>query len=154
MAVPRAPLDYAALGEKRLIKKGPPRYLEKVFHSKNWTVYAVRNPSPLAIGGKMVKLTPQGFVVDASQPGTVLVRVHWTPYWSIEQGTGCVEQAPGGYTMIDVTTPGRFRVGIDFTPWRAVSSGPRCHQDPVIQYGTAQSSAGRAAAIARMGGSR
>jgi hypothetical protein len=154
VAVPRAPLDYAALGEKRLIKKGPPRYLEKVFHSKNWTVYTVRNPSPLAIGGKMVKLTPQGFVVDASQPGTVLVRVHWTPYWSIEQGTGCVEQAPGGYTMIDVTTPGRFRVGIDFTPWRVVSSGPRCHQDPVIQYGRAQSSAGRAAAIARMGGSR
>jgi hypothetical protein len=154
VAVPRAPLDYAALGEKRLIKRGPPSYLEKVFHSKNWTVYAVRNPSPLAIGGEMVKLTPQGFVVDATQPGTVLVRVHWTPYWSIEHGSGCVEQAPGGYTMIDVTTPGRFRVGIDFTPWRAVSSGPRCHQDPLIQYGTAQSSAGQAAAIAHMGGSR
>jgi hypothetical protein len=152
VAVPRAPLDYAALGEKRLLKRGPPSYLEKVFHSKNWTVYAVRNPSPLAIGGKMVKLTPQGFVVDASAPGTVLVRVHWTPYWSIEQGTGCVEQAPGGYTMIDVTTPGRFRVGIDFSPVRAVSSGPRCHQEPVIQYGSAQSSAAsRAAGIARMG---
>jgi len=26
VAVPRAPLDYAALGEKRLIKRGPPRY--------------------------------------------------------------------------------------------------------------------------------
>ncbi len=153
VAVPRAPLDYAALGEKRLIKKGPPSYLHKVFHSKNWNVYAVSHPSPLAIGGKMVKLTPQGFVVDASAPGTVLVRVHWTPYWSIEQGTGCVEQAPGGYTMIDVTTPGRFRVGIDFSPVRAVSSGPRCHQEPVIQYGSAQSSAGRAARIARMGGS-
>jgi hypothetical protein len=152
VAVPRAPLDYAARGEKRLIKKGPPRYLEKVYRSKNWTVYAVHNPSPLAIGGKMVKLTPQGFVVDADAPGTVLVRVHWTPYWSIEQGTGCVEQAPGGYTMIDVTTPGRFRVGIDFSPLRAVSSSPRCHQEPVIQYGTAQSSAaGRAARIAHMG---
>jgi len=155
VAVPRAPLDYAAQGEKRLIKKGPPRYLEKVYRSKNWTVYAVHNPSPLAIGGKMVKLTPQGFVVDADAPGTVLVRVHWTPYWSIEQGTGCVEQAPGGYTMLDITTPGRFRVGIDFSPVRAVSSGPRCHQEPVIQYGTAQSSAsGRAARIAHMGGNR
>jgi hypothetical protein len=153
VAVPRAPLDYAALGEKRLIKRGPPRYLEKVFQSKNWTVYQVHKPSPLAIGGKMVKLTPQGFVIDASAAGTVLVRVHWTPYWSIEQGTGCVEQAPGGYTMLDITTPGRFRVGIDFTPWRAVSSGPRCHQEPVIQYGSAQSKAGRAARIAHMGGS-
>ncbi|MDX6606732.1 MAG: hypothetical protein QOD14_1272 [Solirubrobacterales bacterium] len=155
VAVPRAPLDYAALGEKRLIKRGPPRYLERVFHSKNWNVYAVHNPSPLAIGGKMVKLTPEGFVVDASAPGTVLVRDHWTPYWSIEQGTGCVEQAPGGYTMIDVTTPGRFRVGIDFAPWRAVSSGPRCHQDPVIQYGSAQSSAAnRGTQSAHAGGSR
>jgi hypothetical protein len=152
VAVPRAPLDYAARGEKRLLKKGPPSYLHKVFHSKNWTVYAVQHPSPLAIGGKMVKLTPQGFVVDASAPGTVLVRVHWTSYWAIEQGTGCVEQAPGGYTMIDVTTPGRFRVGIDFSPVRAVSSGPRCHEEPIIQYGSSQSSSGRAAGIAHMGG--
>jgi hypothetical protein len=140
VAVPNAPLDYAALAEKKLIKRGPPRYLRKVFQSQDWTVYAVNKPSPLAIGGQMVKLTPQGFVVDASAPGTVLVRVHWTPYWSIEQGSGCVEQAPGGYTMIDVTTPGRFRVGIDFTPLRAVSSGPRCHQEPAIEYGSAQSS--------------
>jgi hypothetical protein len=137
VAVPHAPLDYAARPEKRMLKRGPPRYLDRVYQSPDWTVYKVRNPSPLAIGGKMVKLRPQGFVVDTSAPGTVLVRVNWTPYWSIEQGTGCVEQAPGGYTMLDVETPGRFRVGIDFSPVRAISSGPRCHEEPVIQYGSA-----------------
>jgi hypothetical protein len=154
VAVPRAPLDYAALGEKRLIKKGPPRYLEQVFHSKNWTVYAVKDPAPLAIGGQMVKLRPQGFVVDAQAPGTVLVRVHWTPYWSIENGTGCVEQAPDNYTMLDVQTPGRFRVGVDFSPFRAISGGPRCHQDPIILHGLAESRAMSAAQIARLSGSR
>jgi hypothetical protein len=137
VAVPHAPLDYAGRPEKRMLKRGPPRYLERVYRSQDWTVYKVRNPSPLAIGGKMVKLRPQGFVVDTSAPGTVLVRVHWTPYWSIEQGTGCVEQAPGGYTMLDVQTPGRFRVGIDFSPVRAISSGPRCREEPVIEYGSA-----------------
>ena len=137
VAVPHAPLDYAARPEKRMLERGPPRYLDRVYKSADWTVYKVRNPSPLAIGGKMVKLRPQGFVVDTSAPGTVLVRVHWTPYWSIEQGTGCVEQAPGAYTMLDVETPGRFRVGIDFSPVRAISSGPRCHEEPVIQYGSA-----------------
>jgi hypothetical protein len=137
VAVPHAALDYAGLPEKRMLRRGPPRYLERVYQSPDWTVYRVHNPSPLAIGGKMVKLRPQGFVVDSSAPGTVLVRVHWTPYWSIEQGSGCVEQAPGGYTMLDVQTPGRFRVGIDFSPVRAISSGPRCHQEPVIQYGSA-----------------
>jgi hypothetical protein len=137
VAVPHAPLDYAARPEKRMLERGPPRYLDRVYKSADWTVYKVRNPSPLAIGGKMVKLRPQGFVVDTSAPGTVLVRVHWTPYWSIEHGTGCVEQAPGAYTMLDVETPGRFRVGIDFSPVRAISSGPRCHEEPVIQYGSA-----------------
>jgi hypothetical protein len=137
VAVPHAPLDYAGRPEKKMLKRGPPRYLEPIYKSADWTVYKVQNPSPLAIGGKMVKLRPQGFVVDTSAPGTVLVRVHWTPYWSIEQGTGCVEQAPGGYTMLDVQTPGRFRVGIDFSPVRAISSGPRCNEEPAIQYGSA-----------------
>jgi hypothetical protein len=149
VAVPHAPLDYAGRPEKRMLKRGPPRYLERVYRSEDWTVYKVRNPSPLAIGGKMVKLRPQGFVVDASAPGTVLVRVHWTPYWSIEQGTGCVEQAPGGYTMLDVQTPGRFRVGIDFSPVRAISSGPRCREEPVIEYGSA--GADQPATIPRVG---
>ncbi len=140
VAVPDAPLDYAARAEKRLIRRGPPRYLERVFRSENWTVYRVRDPAPLAIGGRMVKLTPEGFVVDADAPGTVLVRVHWTPYWSIERGSGCVEQAPADYTMLEVTTPGRFRVGVDFAPWRAIDGGARCHQEPAIQYGSAQTS--------------
>ena len=141
VAVPHTELDYAARGEKRLLKRGPPGYLDKVFRDENWTVYKVEDPSPLAIGGKMVKLTPEGFVVDAEAPGTVLVRVRWTPYWSIERGTGCVEQAPDGYTMLDVETPGRFRVGVDFSPVRAISSGPRCNSEPEIEYGSAQTSA-------------
>jgi hypothetical protein len=140
VAVPHTTLDYAGLEEKRLIKRGPPSYLERVFRDQNWTVYRVKDPSPLAIGGKMVKLTPEGFVVDADAPGTVLVRVHWTPYWSIERGSGCVEQAPDGYTMLDVQTPGRFRVGVDFSPGRMISSGPRCHTEPEIEYGSAQTS--------------
>jgi hypothetical protein len=140
VAMPHTALDYAARGEKRLLKRGPPSYLEKVFKDENWTVYKVREPSPLAIGGKMVKLTPEGFVVDADAPGTVLVRVRWTPYWSIERGSGCVEQAPDGYTMLDAETPGRFRVGVDVAPWRAISSGPRCHSESEIEYGSAQSS--------------
>jgi hypothetical protein len=141
VAVPHAPLDYAGRPEKKMLKRGPPRYLQPIYKSTDWTVYKVSDPSPLAIGGKMVKLRPQGFVVDSSAPGTVLVRVHWTSYWSIEQGTGCVEQAPGGYTMLDIETPGRFRVGIDFSPVRAISAGPRCHEEPAIQYGSAGSGA-------------
>ncbi len=154
VAVPHTALDYAARAEKRLIRKGPPRYLERVFQSSNWTVYRVRNQAPLAIGGQMVKLTPQGFVVDAEAPGTVLVRVHWTPYWSIERGTGCVEQAPDDLTMLDVQTPGRFRVGVDFAPLRAISSPPRCHQDPIIRRGLSERQPARTPEIPPLGPGR
>ncbi|MGH2983043.1 MAG: hypothetical protein ACRDK5_02115 [Solirubrobacterales bacterium] len=141
IAVPDAPLDYAAESEAELIARGLP-YLEKAFTSADWTVYEVRDPAPLAVGaGDLVKLTPEGFVVDADAPGTVLVRVHWTPYWSIEQGTGCVEQSPGGYTTLDVTEPGRFRVGVDFSPLRALDGGPRCADRPIATIGLERTAA-------------
>ena len=80
-------------------------------------------------------------MVDASAPGTVLVRVRWTPYWSIERGTGCVEQAPGGYTMIDVTDPGPIPRRDRLRAMASGQLGPALPSEPVIQYGTAQSSA-------------
>ncbi len=130
IAVPGAPLDYAADNEARLIAQGAP-YLKLAFRSPDWSVYRVRNPAPVAIGaGELVKLTPEGFVVDAESRGSVLVKVNWTPYWSIEEGTGCVEQSPRGGTVLQVKEPGRFRVGVDFAPWRALSGGPRCANRP------------------------
>jgi hypothetical protein len=141
VAVPDAPLDYAAESEVKLIAREPP-YLEQAFTSADWTIYRVRDPAPLAVGaGDLVKLTPEGFVVDADAPGTVLVRVHWTPYWSIEQGTGCVEQSPRGYTTLDVTEPGRFRVGVDFSPLRALDGGPRCADRPIATIGLERTAA-------------
>jgi len=142
VAVPEAPLDYAAEGEAQLVARGVP-YLKPAFRSRDWTVYRVRDPAPLAIGaGELVKLTPEGFVVDADAPGTVLVKVHWTPYWSIEEGTGCVEQAPSGFTTLHVTEPGRFRAVVDFAPWRALSDGPRCADRPPATGGWEQALAG------------
>ena len=130
IAVPDAPLDYAAENEARLIAEGVP-YLKLAFRSPDWSVYRVRDPAPVAFGaGELVKLTPEGFVVDAESAGSVLVKVNWTPYWSIEEGTGCVEQSPGGGTVLQVREPGRFRVGVDFAPWRALSGGPRCANRP------------------------
>ncbi len=126
VAVPDAPLDYAGDAEARLIAKRPP-YLEPAFRSRDWTVYRVRNPEPLAIGAaRLTKLRPDGFNLLASDTGTALVRVRWTPYWAIQQGSGCVEESPRGFTRVTVDQPGPIRVGTDFSPLRIVSHGPRC----------------------------
>ena len=130
VAVPHTSLDYAAEDERRLIHHGLP-YLKRVFRSEDWTIYRVLDPQPLAIGpGKLVKLTPEGFVVDASRPGDFLVRVRWTPYWEIQQGTGCVEESLRGFTRLELTEPGRVKTGVNFAPWRAFDRGPRCAENP------------------------
>lgn len=129
VAVPRAELDYAGLAEARLIAAGLP-YLEKAFASKNWTVYRVLDPEPLALGvADVVKMTPEGVVLDAERPGTVLLRVRWTPYWSVAKGTGCVSDADG-FTRVRVQEPGKIRLAVSFAPWRAVISGSRCSVEP------------------------
>ena len=67
----------------------------------------MEDPAPLAVGaGDLVKLTPRASWSTPTLAGTVLVRVRWTPYWSIAEGTGCVEESPGGFTTLDVREPG------------------------------------------------
>ena len=135
VAVPGTTLDYAAEAEARLIARGLP-YLDLAFESEDWTVYRVRDPEPLAVGaGDLVKLTPEGFVVQADGPGSILVRVRWTPYWSVDEGTGCVEESPGGFTRVTVSEPGRLRIGVDFAPFRAISGGIRCADHPPVTSG-------------------
>ena len=130
VAVPGAPLDYAAEAEQRLIRQGLP-YLERVFTSPDWTVYRVRDPEPLAVGAAdLVKLKPEGFVIDAGAAGSTLVRVRWTPYWAIEEGTGCVEESPAGFTRVTAPESGRIKVGVSFAPLRAIGGGRRCGDHP------------------------
>ena len=135
VAVPHTELDYAGEAEARLIEKGLP-YLKRAFVSKDWTVYRVRDAAPLAIGaGERAKLTRQGFVVMADGPGTILVKVRWTPYWSIEEGTGCVEESARGFTRVTVPEQGLLKIGVDFSPLRALDRGQRCADRPAVRSG-------------------
>jgi hypothetical protein len=135
VAVPDAPLDYAAEAEHRLIQGGLP-YLEQAFASPDWTVYRVRDPEPLTVGAAdLVKLQPEGFVVDFNSAGSALVRVRWTPYWSIAEGTGCVEESPGGFTRVTTNGPGRLKAAVSFTPFRAIGGGRRCADHPPVTSG-------------------
>ena len=130
VAMPHSELDYAGEAEARLIKAGLP-YLTEVFSSRDWSVYEVEDPAPMAIGaGDLVKLKPEGFVVEADAAGSMLVRVRWTPYWQIAEGTGCVEESPTGFTRVTLREAGRLKIGVDFSPLRALSGGRRCADNP------------------------
>ena len=54
-----------------------------------------------------------------------MVKVRWTPYWSIEEGTGCVEESHERLHPGDrAASRGAFRIGVDFSSaLRALDGG-------------------------------
>jgi hypothetical protein len=127
VALPDAPLDYSSVAERRLILSAP-RYLDLRWRSPHWRIYAVRNPQPLVepMGGAAAHalwVGRQSFGLDVTRPGDFLVRVNFTPYWSIARGAGCLLRH-GEWTIAHASHPGILRVSADFSlgrAWNAVT---------------------------------
>jgi hypothetical protein len=122
VALPDAPLDYSSQEERRLILSEP-SYLSLRFRSRHWRIYEVRDPKPLvaplgAAAAETLWFGRQGFALDVKRPGEFLVRVNFTPYWSISRGAGCILRR-GDWTVARASHPGIFRVAADFSVGRA-----------------------------------
>ena len=131
IALPDAPLDYSSVAERRLILSAP-SYLDLRWSSPHWRIYAVRNPQPLVepIAGAAAHtlwVGRQSFGLDVSRPGDFLVRVNFTPYWSISRGAGCLLRH-GEWTIARASHPGILRVSADFSlgrAWNAVTGAKK-----------------------------
>ncbi len=131
VALPDAPLDYSSEREKQLILAGP-AYLELRHSSEHWRIYAVENPRPLveplgAGRARTLWVGRQGFALEVDRPGRFLVRVNFTPYWSIERGSGCILRR-GDWTVARAAHPGVFRVAADFSLGRAWNAVTGAHK--------------------------
>ncbi len=125
VALPAAPLDYSSLGERQLILSAP-RYLTPRWHSANWRIYSVRDPDPIvaplgASRAQTLWIGRQSFGLDVSRPGEFLVRVNFTPYWSIARGAGCVMRR-GPWTQVRAEHAGILRVSAEFSLGSALSA--------------------------------
>jgi hypothetical protein len=131
VALPNAPLDYSSAAERRLILRQPP-YLDLRWSTPHWRIYEVRNPKPLIapLGAGRAEtrwIGRQGFALDVSRPGDFLVRVNFTPYWSVARGSGCILRR-GDWTVARAERPGVLRVNADFSlgsAWDAVTGSSR-----------------------------
>jgi hypothetical protein len=131
VALPDAPLDYSSVAERRLILSAP-GYLSLRWSSPHWRIYAVRDPQPLVepIGGATAHtlwVGRQSFGLDVTHPGDFLVRVNFTPYWSIARGAGCLLRH-GEWTIARASHPGILRVSADFSlgrAWNAVTGAKK-----------------------------
>ena len=126
VALPDAPLDYSARVEARVIGAAP-GYLREVWHSARWRLFAVRGAAPLAQApSELTELDSDSFTLRTPGAGTYLVRVRFTPYWSIASGRGCVQRARGGWTALRVPSAETARVTIGFSLARVFDDGARC----------------------------
>ena len=115
VALPAAPLDYAAKAEGKLLASGQVSVLHLVWENPQWKLWRVDGSPGLATGsGELTSLTPDHFSVDATAPGLITVRVRYTAFWSIASGTGCVGPAPDGWTSVDAYQPGLIQLSAVF----------------------------------------
>ncbi len=122
VALPDAPLDYSSAVEAKLIGSEP-AYLDLRHTTEHWRIYAVNDPKPLVapLGrgrAETLWVGRQGFALDVTRPGRFLVRLNFTPYWSIERGSGCLLRR-GDWTVARTAHPGVLRVAPDFSLGRA-----------------------------------
>jgi hypothetical protein len=126
VALPDVALDPSSAQEGRLIGAGLP-FLRLVFDSTHWRVYRVAAATPLASGpGRLTALGHDSFTLRARAPGRFLVRVHFTRYWTLTRGSGCVAPAPGGWTRVSVRAPGTVVVSARFSLSRLFATGGSC----------------------------
>jgi hypothetical protein len=126
VALPDTKLDASSAREGALIRAGLP-YLREVFASRHWRIYAVQGATPIATGpGRLTSLGPDSFALQASSPGGFVVRVHYTRYWTLTHGHGCVGRAAGGWTRVLARAPGELRVSARFSLTRALGGGGAC----------------------------
>ena len=104
VALPDAPLDYAATAEAALLRSGAVKGLQPVWRTVQWQLWRVLGSPGLASGPALIRsLTPRSVGVQISAPGRSLLRLRWSPYWSISPSAAlraCLSRGPGGWTEL------------------------------------------------------
>ncbi|MDO8211578.1 hypothetical protein [Conexibacter sp. CPCC 206217] len=130
VALPDATPDYSARTEARIVAAGQP-YLREVERTAHWRIYEVEGATGLASGpARVLHTSPDSVELAVARPGTVRLRMHWTPYWKVAQGDACVAPAssPGGddQTELRVRRAGTVTLVTSFAPGRVGARSPRC----------------------------
>lgn len=94
VVLPADPPDPAGAGEARIVKSGQP-YLHQVWGDANWRLYRVADPKPLADPPARVRHAgADGVTVRVRKPGSVLVRIPWSPWLGLVDARGHVVPSP------------------------------------------------------------
>jgi hypothetical protein len=106
IALPDVALDYSALDEARLLAADQP-YLRLVWHNAHWRVWKVPDSPGLVSGpARLTALGTNRVALDATAPGTALIRLRYTPMWTVKSGAACVQAGSGDWTRVVIRRAG------------------------------------------------
>ncbi|GAA4795287.1 hypothetical protein [Streptomyces ziwulingensis] len=106
--------DGFAEEEARLVRERRPAWLEPVWRDPHWRIYRVRDAVPLVSPpGEVVGTTGADLLLRTARPGTLTVRVAWSP-WLRADG-GCLARH-GEFARLTVTAPGAYRISSGYGP--------------------------------------
>lgn len=119
--LPRAPLDWSGDREAYLLRTSPA--FVAVWRSADWTVYRLRDPSPIAValdGGRspeVLAVLQQAIYLDVPRPGDYLIKVTYSPYWQMTQGIGTLERSAGPKRFLELhaTEAGLYGIQVRVT---------------------------------------
>jgi hypothetical protein len=123
VALADADPDYLAKDEGELIRGGLP-YLREVWSDDHWRLYRLEaavgltsstsHPAVPSRSGRLARVGASSFEFSARASGSYLVRIHYTPYWTVTSGDACVSR-DGDWTRLEVHRPGMVDVAARFS---------------------------------------
>jgi hypothetical protein len=93
--------------------------LEEVWHDGSATVYELPDPTAILTGPGDTRVTTLGssrISGRVGRPGVYLLRVHFTPYWSVLRGSLCLAPSRSKMTLLDIRTAGTFTIAAIESP--------------------------------------
>ena len=95
----------------------------RIWGDSEWTVYELKNPSPMAVGlngqpdAKVVSLLHQAIYLQVPRAGDYLIKITYSPYWQITEGTGSLSQSSGGndFLVLHAQRAGFFGIQVRVT---------------------------------------
>jgi len=116
VALPDAPLDYAATVEAKLVVDGVPG-LQPVWSDTHWRVFKVSGSPGLVSGpAQLTSIDGGDVVLRATGAGTVTLRVRYNPRWEATVGAVCLAPSPGGWTSIAMPGPEDVHLALRLLP--------------------------------------
>jgi hypothetical protein len=72
-----------------------------VFSDAHWRIFEVSGSSGIVSGpARLLKLDGTQIVLDATAPGTILVRTRYSSGWALAESGACLAPGPGAWTTV------------------------------------------------------